>query len=411
MKYYIVLQPTIRAIGGEEMYTRNIILSSREKGYVPIVFHSGIGGDKVYIEDLKPFDEYVFPLFRYEPCVVPNYKKLHLIRKIRNILVDYDKNSIIESHEILVAEWGEWIAKNLGICHFAYMLLEHNTLTFRPLYDLFKFKYDRRELAGIVDSTIPDMFMNYCKDIEGRSLPAHCTNVYENIPCPNQFKVRNADYVIGSIGRTNKQYVLPMVDSIIRFVSCHPDKSFIILYVGGSMVKSSEKQLKNRLSMLVNAHLIFTGLQFPLSVDMIRQMDVCLASAGSCQVSYNCGVPTIVIDGNDSKAIGLYKETTNHSLFRSEDEPPIEIEKLLEEVLIQKKYVKSNNLKFVNVDFSAHWRFIEQMSKVKDYFDINLIHYPFKKRLIARFLGFYYGLKSGGFASRSIGKLLKFLNK
>lgn len=406
-KYYIILQPSIRTMGGEEMYTRNKIISARDEGYVPIVFHSGIGGDTVYIEDLKPYNKFEFSTFRYEPCAVSSRKKRHLKSKIKAILSDYDEECIIESHEVLIAEWGEWIASQLGIRHFAYMLLEHNTLSFKPLYDFFRFKYERHELAGIVNSTIPNMFQNFCENVQGYRLPAYCSNVYESIPCPKQFVLRKADYTIGTIGRTDKKYVQPMIDSILRFVSNHPNNSFNILYVGGSMNLQSEKSVKERFSSMPNLKLTFTGIQFPLSIDMIRQMDVCIASAGSCWTSYNCGIPTICLDGNDSKAIGIFKETTNNNLFRNENEPPIEIECLLEEILIQKCYPQKDEIKSVEVDFSPHWDFIKQMSKTKDYFDIGQIKFPFMRRLKARFLGFYYGLKSGGLANRCIGFLIK----
>ena len=66
MKYYIILQPSIRSMGGEEMYTRNKVTSVREMGYMPVVFHSGIG-DKILIEDLKEYDKFEFSEFRYEP--------------------------------------------------------------------------------------------------------------------------------------------------------------------------------------------------------------------------------------------------------------------------------------------------------------------------------------------------------
>lgn len=410
-KYYIVLQPTIHAMGGEEMYTRNILLSARQQGYIPIVFHSGIGDDIIYIDDLKPYGQNAFSEFRYEPCVISNKQKVQLLERIKSILIDYDEDSIIESHEVLVAEWGEWIAKNLGIRHFAYMLLEHHTLSNQSLYDFFKFKYDRNELAGIVDATIPDMFKSFEKNVKGVSLPAHCTNVYEDIPCPKEFQTKNADYTIGSIGRTNKQYVLPMVDSIVRFVSSHRDKTFNVLYVGGSMDKQSEEMVVSHLSSVPNVNLLFTGMIFPLSIEMIRQMDVCIASSGSCMASYNCGVPTISIDGNDSKAIGVFNETTKNFLFRSSTEPPLEIEDLLENILIKKKYQRVNTIKQMDVDFSSHWDFVNNMSLQRDYFDIDAITYPFKKRMIARFLGVYYGLNPSGFAYRLIGKLINIIKR
>ena len=359
-------------MGGEEMYTRNKVVSAREHGFSPIVFHSGIG-EHIYIEDLKKYDKYEFSEFRYEPCVISKRKKNLLLKRIKNILKDYDTGSIIESHEILVAEWGEWIAKELGIRHFAYMLLEHNKLSFQSLYDFFKFKYDRHELSGIVKSTIPDMFKGYCDDVIGYSLPAYCTNVYEDIPCKNTFKVGKADFTIGSIGRTNKQYVQPMVDSILKFVSSYKEKRFNILYVGGSMNKQSEDKVINRFSSVPNVNLFFTGMMFPIPIEMIRQMDVCVASAGSCYVSYNCGIPTISMDGNDSKAIGVLGKTTQNAIFRNSSEPQIELDDLLEDVLIKRKYVKEDRTISAQVNFSTHWDFVKGMNPSMNYFDINTI--------------------------------------
>lgn len=286
------------------------------------------------------------------------------------------------------------------------MLLEHNTLSFHPLYEFFRFKYERKELAGIVKATLPDMFSHYTDDVIEYCLPAYCSNVYENIPCPKQFKVGKADYTIGFIGRTNKSFVQPAIDATQRFITCHPNKLFNILYVGGSMAKETEKLVKERFISIPNARLTFTGMLFPLSTEMLQQMDVCIASAGSCTVSHNCGVPTISIDGNDNKAIGIYKRTTEHSLFRGNDEPPIEIESLLEEILIQKKNEKKDSVNPINIDFSSHWDFINEMSKIKDYFVIERINYPLKRKFVSCFLGFYYGLKAGGFASQCIGKLI-----
>lgn len=406
MKYYIVLQPSIHSMGGEEMYTRNILLSARENGFTPVVLHSDMAEDKIYIDDLKPFEKYGIPEFRYEPCVVSKRRKGQLLKRLENILQGCESESVVESHEILVAEWGEWMAEKLKIRHFAYMLLEHNTLTFRSLYDFFRFKYDRHELAGIVKETIPDMFKHYASDIIGYSLPAYCTNTYEDIPCREEHKVKTADFTIGSLGRTNKQYVLPMVDAFVNFVQKHSQKTFNILYVGGSMDKLSEKEVVRRLSSLPNAHLIFTGMLFPIPIELVRQMDVCVATAGSCFVSYNCGVPTISVDGNDSKAIGIYGKTTRNTLFRSDKEPQIDIEDLLEEILMKRKYEKEDRLELVNVDFSSQWKFIDEMSKKQDYFDISKINYPLRGKLLSLFLGFYYGLSSKSILRKFFAKVI-----
>lgn len=408
MKYYIILQPTIRSMGGEEMYTRNIVLDACKHGYIPIVFHSGIGGNEIYIEDLKRFDKYKFPEFRYEPCVISNRKKNRLLDKVSMILGSCDGDSIIESHEMLLAEWGEILAKNFHIRHFAYMLLEHNEIKYKPLYDFLKFKYDRHELAGIAANTILDMFAHFNKHVIGYTLPAYCENVFEQIPCPKDFKLQQADYTIGSIGRTNKRYVQPMITSIINFTKKYNDFFFNILYVGGSMDKTSERLVLKRLSSIPNAKIYFTGMLFPLSVEMIKQMDVCIASAGSCEVSEKCGVPTISVDCNDSKAIGIFNKTTMHSLFRLKNESPIMIEKLLEEVLIEKKYVSEDRVESFDCNFSSHWLFLDDMNKNYNYYDINTINYSLIRRLKSFLLGYYYGLTPDSFKHRFIEKIISF---
>lgn len=409
-KYYIILQPSIRSMGGEEMYTRNIIISAKEHGYIPVVFHSGIG-DKIYIEDLKPFDHYSFSLFRYEPCVISSRRKARLLKRILYLLPDIDGESIIESHEILVAEWGELLAAQLKIRHLAYMLLEHNEISYKPLYDFFKFKYDCHELVGITPETVPDMLRNFDINVTGYYLPAYCNNVTEDIPCPDEFRLGKADYTIGSIGRTNKKYVQPMIDSLIRFVTEYKDKLFNILYVGGSMDKSSERLVMKRLSSLPNVKLVFTGMLFPLSIEMLRQMDVCIASSGSCNTARRCGIPTISIDGNDSMAIGLFRDTTNNSLFRDSSEPPIEIEDLLKKVLIDKKFMLSDEIEIAEVDFASHWDFIRGMKQNSSYFDIKKINYSFKMKCMSVFLGYYYGLKADTIRYKLIKRLIGLLKK
>jgi hypothetical protein len=245
--------------------------------------------------------------------------------------------------------------------------------------------------------------------LEEYELPAYCQNVLEQLACPEMYRFKDVDYVIGSIGRTNKRYVQPMIDSIIKFTSKHTDKRFGILYIGGSMDKTSEKLVKERLSSISNAKLIFTGMLFPLSVGMIKQMDVCIATAGACGTSEKCGIPTIAVDGNDSKAIGILERTTPHSLFRGESEPTVEIEDLLEEVLIEKKYQKEDKLVMMDVNFDSHWKFLKKMESNKVYYDISNIRLPLKRKIVSCLLGFYYGLRPDSIEYRVIERLINII--
>lgn len=404
------MQPTIRSMGGEEMYTRNKVHEARQKGYIPVVFHSG-GGDKIFIEELKCYEDYEFDEFRYEPCLFSQKKISKVIDRIQSFIPDLDSDSIIESHEIIISEWGEIIASALNIPHLVYLLLEHHNIANDELYNFYKFKYERHELVGIFENTIKDLLYKESNLVTGYNMPAYCTNTYEDLPCPKEFIVQKADYTIGTVGRTNKQYVMPMLDAIVKLSRKYSNKTFNVLYVGGSMDKKSENEVVLKLSNISNVRLYFTGLIFPIPISLLQQCDVCVCSSGSCFVTYNCGIPTISVDGNDSKAIGIFNETTNNPLFRDVDEKPIEIEQLLEEVLIKRKFHEKRDVEKINIDFSSHWDFISKMSEKCAYFDIGKIDYPLFEKVKLLLIGYFNGLNPQSIQYRIIARIFKILGK
>ncbi|MDK7751147.1 hypothetical protein QP572_12490, partial [Brevibacterium sp. UMB10442] len=95
-------------------------------------------------------------------------------------------------------------------------------------------------------------------------------------------------------------------------------------------------------------------------------------------ISDNCGIPTIAIDGNDYKGIGIFQKTCVHSLFRGENEPAIELEHFLDEVLIDKKFHKEDKTIFFEPDFTEHWAFVQKMSDKREYYDVRKIKYSFR---------------------------------
>lgn len=102
----------------------------------------------------------------------------------------------------------------------------------------------------------------------------------------------------------------------------------------------------------------------------IKLADVAVASSGSVLVASEEGVPTISIDVNDSKPIGIYGLTTNNFINRSENEPQLNLVELLEQVL--KNGVDLNELNRNcpkrQVDYSSHMRAIDKQNIT--YYDI-----------------------------------------
>ena len=81
---------------------------------------------------------------------------------------------------------------------------------------------------------------------------------------------------------------------------------------------------------------------FPIPLKLLQKADVFIASAGSCTTIRYAGVNVISYDGKDLKPIGIYKKTTSHSLFRSEEDIPCTLDELLNMLLIDKMYQDDN---------------------------------------------------------------------
>ena len=93
--------------------------------------------------------------------------------------------------------------------------------------------------------------------------------------------------------------------------------------------------------------------------------NVFVSSSGSCYVSNSLGIPTIPIDSNDHKPIGVLDRTTKNVIYR-DYEPQVELKKLLDDILIKRIYkpeVVVNRDEF-KVDFSEHLIFISDSNNI-----------------------------------------------
>ena len=370
-KCYIIIANSITGIGGGDIYTNNIIKSAKDKGYMPIVIHDAYG-PKVFIKELEPYDKNICKYINLPPSFFTRHKLKRIIKTLISFVAEANSDSIIESQTVTGAIWGELIANLLNCRHLVRPLPEHNDIPNKEMYNFLKFKYDRQEFVGITPHIIPSMFANYWDGVnppKGYSLPAHCTNVLVAEECPKKYIMNEADYTIGVIGRINKPFILPTCNSLVQFANLHKDKSINILFIGGRPHEDAINSITDHFSMISNVKLQITGQMYPIPSGLVRLADVYVSSAGSCYISYNCGIPTISVDTNDFKAIGIVGKTTDNTIFR-DDEPQVEVATLLEDVLIKKKYVKEDYLNIITVDFPEHWEFIKQMSKQRCYFDV-----------------------------------------
>lgn len=379
MKKYVFLTPTIVSMGGAQMYIRNRSVDMLEKGWAVDIITAQKG--KVYIPDLRKYD-LIIPELRFCSYLFSKKKRISIVDRLSKRIMDGEYDEIvIESTCLSESTWAEVIAQRCNARHFAYLLQEDNTLTSKIDQDFINFKFQRRELASITDQSTYDMFSNFSpismEESAGCHLPAYCNNVEEDIDSEwiNKIKLLKYDYLVGCISRINKPFVIPALTDFINYVGKHPEKHFLLILIGGGPEGTHfDQDVRKMFKRVKNAEIFITGYMYPLSIKLLSMFDVFFTSAGSSWVCMRSGIPTITIDGRDYKPIGVLGRTTNHSLFRGEDEPPLDFSYLMDEILNNKTFERQEPRYELNrQDFTEHDVFLQSMSKVRKYFSFE--HY------------------------------------
>lgn len=401
MKTYILLPTAITEMGGGQMYVRNKMKYIEEQGWRVEIF-SGQEGT-IYINDLKKYRRNIIRVLDDAPFIYSQKTIEATLLHMKNIIGNENEQIIIESGAAHTCYWGELLSKEIHGKHIVFLLDEHNDkIDFRYL-DFFDFKHQRKELTGIANRSLMDLFRDY-KLINQENnywLTAYCSNVVEECYNPIIEKIKKADYSIGSIGRLEKPYVLPVAEEIRKFAANHPDATFNIIFIGGSTIRKSMKQLRKKFRGMNNINLILTNYMFPIPKKIFNLVNVFISSSGSARVSYNEGIPTIAIDGHDYMPIGIVGYTTEQTLYR-ENTAAKSISELLEDILINKCLLQMNFNAYepedIKVYFEPHIEFINKSSQEFSYYPvINMKPYgkDKKKKILRQIFGgyFYYKLK------------------
>jgi hypothetical protein len=165
------------------------------------------------------------------------------------------------------------------------------------------------------------------------------------------------------------------VSDLCDFSKSYPNKRFLLLWIGDAprdnyVLKKVEKLLQS----FNNVFFIKTGYVLPVPTRLLEMCDVLISSSGSSWPCLRSGVPTITYDANDCKPIGVLGKTTNNSLFRSEDETPIDLSDFLEKILIKRIIRKvSSNYNTAIPNFSDHLEFLSNMEKEQMYYDVDSV--------------------------------------
>ena len=365
-------------MGGAQMYVRNKVLFLRKQGWKVDVITATRG--EVVIEELKQFDKSM-PELAFDIYLYSKKHQQNVLSQLTDWIRDdnYDE-IVIESTCISECSWAEAVARLINAKNLCYLLQEDNEVLNKGMQDFFKFKHSRNELVGITEHSLWAMFAPFSPISKQESywLPAYCNNVEADIDHPLLHAIDKSKFthLIGTVSRLDKPFILPLLSEFCKYVRSYPQKKFLYLLIGGAPDNSTvDSDIKLLFAQKApNVELIMVGYLFPVPTRLLELCDVFVTSAGSGWLCQKSGVPTIAIDCNDFKPIGILNRTTTNALFRADDEPPLDFCQLLDDVLVNAKYVrKESNYESELPDFSEHMVFLGNSSKFPNYYDMNSI--------------------------------------
>ena len=376
MKKYVILTFAVAGIGGTQIYVRNKILFLRSLGWDVTVICTETGDD-VVVKELIPYKGHSMPELIKNPFLFSKTQRNEIFGRMRSWIGDGYDETVIETNIMPATTWGEMLAEQIGAKHFIFLIQEDYSLSDIRYMKFFDFKYQRGELAANTKYALKQLFDGYREipDSQCGELLAVCYNVVEECESEHDLGIAQADYPIGSMGRLNKPFVLPMVKDVVTFARSHTDKTMQLVFFGGSPVQNDYDDIYAAATGASNLSVYITGPIFPVPRHLLKKMDVFVSSAGAARTSADEGLITVAIDANDYEPIGIVGYTTDEIVHRAPDAPHKTTVELLEDILIKKVYEGKNaEIRVSDPDymvvFKDHMNYIEQSADDLEYYDV-----------------------------------------
>lgn len=384
MKKYILLTGSIVNIGGGQIYCKNMKEYLEENDW-EVEIYSFVEGE-IIIPNLEKFKNNIIVELKQFPNLHTNKMQQKILKKFCK--GDAFDEVIIESHTINLAIWGELIAKKIGGKHFSYLLTETFSCLTREKIDFLSFKHRRRELAGISPNSLSLLFDGYkeLRDSEKYFFPASLGNPVEDVPNSTIDNIVKKDFNIASITRLEKPFVLPLINSIIKFALNNKDKKVQFVLVGSSSYSNIIDEIAEKAKCIENLNILVTGFLQPIPRNLFEKIDLFIGIAGGAKIPAYEGSLSLVVDHKSAKPIGILEYETTKTLYGEIDESLL-LEDKLEEILIRKELhkkdleISSSKPSDFRSEYGNKIKFIYSQTREDCYYNINKIRPTFIEML------------------------------
>lgn len=399
MKKYVFVTMNIGGINGAEQYVLNKYNYLKDMGYQVYIFSGK--ESKILIRAFEPFAKLIHPALRFYPSYL-NKKAMEALLKWVNTEIDRreDDSFIVESTCIIAALWGEIFAKELRCRHFAYILSE-NFKCPDAIKQFLLFKVSRHELAGILYDSVNKMLGDLAPAArEDMRIRAFCSNTVQQ--CDDPFSPLlddQASISIGSIGRLEKNYVLPMLEELCQWFQAHSEQRINLVLIGGCANKHRLAQIKEMISAHANVHLVLTDTVYPIPRTLVRKITLFISAAGSSRATYDAGRPTIKVDFTTGKAQGLLGYDYNPTEKTNIREHEYGISAYLDMIISGQAAIRYDEdaeasfARLMKTEFERHLE-IANTEYTSEYYDTGHIQYADLKYRLCYYISRVFGVRA-----------------
>lgn len=384
---YILLTYNVCNQGGGQLYVLRRANYLREHGYDVRIIICFDNGNFILEKDFEVFTILYVPEFAQRLAYYSKSKGQKIIENVIDRL-NVGSGAVIESHLPFLGVWAEKLALNLQCKHIYYPL---STIKIRkyhlPDYKIFEYKYEHNEYWGHTSLAIKS------------ALGGKSKNNYVNIGFDENelieysfpkipYEYNENDFVISTVSRLDKSYIVPLILSVCKLADKYPLQSFVLIIAGGSKTAGREDFLFNNYNDSVlnisNLRIIYTGYITKLGKDLFRVSSVFvgMGTASINAISQKC--LTLNIDPfSDDKCSGFFGTDTN-VFSMSENGIVFSIEEKLEEAYNMCFEKKKNIVNRGRILFESDFEMVRCFAKLDEAIrrmsvskDANLFKYPF----------------------------------
>ncbi len=342
IKHYIFITADIHPVGGMQSYVLGKSKYLEACGWnVQVVFPGKTDGTCAFSELNKYLDGGNWTV-ELPPFLWGKLFRRIIIRSIcKRLNIGENSEVVIESHTDWASQWGELIAAELHARHLCFICTEmfrgHGKY-YDNCLDFYAFKYMRKELYGISEQTILNLFGEYklIKPDEPYSFFAAPFDPVQDVDSDAVNKIGDAHWTISYVGRIMKQYVDNVLLGVATFARDNAEKDIQFVFIGDASAK--KEKIENLFKDIQNVKLVYLGDMSPIPRNIFSKIDVVIAGSGCALCAAYENVPTILADAGNCMANGLLGYDTIDFLYHDENLKQMTFDVALNNVLVKREY-------------------------------------------------------------------------